>query len=108
MNMADTLQHVNLKVMDLKQCQRIYKGRGSKISNQSQLCAGGKEGQDSCVGDSGSALMAYDNKPGEFFATWKLVGIVSFGPRKCGTESIPGVYSRVRHYIDWIKDAINS
>ena len=106
--MADTLQHVNLKVMDLKQCQRIYKGRGSKISNQSQLCAGGKEGQDSCVGDSGSALMAYDNKPGEFFATWKLVGIVSFGPRKCGTESIPGVYSRVRHYIDWIKDAINS
>ena len=72
------------------------------------ICAGGEEGRDSCVGDSGSALMASDTKPGEFFATWKLVGLVSFGPQKCGTENIPGVYSRVRHYIDWIKDAIHS
>ena len=62
--MADTLQHVNLKVVDLKRCKSIYKRRGSKISEQSQLCAGGKEGQDSCVGDSGSPLVV--KKGGRF------------------------------------------
>ena len=106
--MADRLQHVNLKVVNSDECQAMYSKRGSKISNTSQLCAGGEEGRDSCVGDSGSALMASDTKPGEFFATWKLVGLVSFGPQKCGTENIPGVYSRVRHYIDWIIDIVTS
>jgi hypothetical protein len=28
--------------------------------------------------------------------SWKIIGIVSFGPRLCGTHGIPGVYTRVR------------
>ena len=53
--MADRLQHVNLKVVSSEECQAMYSKRGSNISNASQLCAGGEEGRDSCVGDSGSA-----------------------------------------------------
>ena len=41
-------------------------------------------------------LFSRDN--GQYY----LIGIVSHGPIKCGTE--PGaVYTMVRHYVDWIK-----
>ncbi len=49
--------------------------------------------KDSCVGDSGSALMRESRGIG---SPWKLLGVVSFGPRRCGTEGVPGVYTRVR------------
>lgn len=31
-------------------------------------------------------------------------GIVSYGPRHCGTEGKPGIYTRVFKYITWILD----
>ena len=101
---ADRLQHINLTVFDGEECRSVYRKRGGKLSEDSQLCAGGEPGRDSCVGDSGSALMAKEKT--NPFDTWKLLGIVSFGPRKCGTDGVPGVYSRVRHYIDWILDNV--
>ena len=108
MDMADTLQHINLKVVDHEKCKEIYIRRGSNISEQSQLCAGGESGRDSCVGDSGSSMVVSEVRPGQFFSSWKLVGLVSFGPQECGTENIPGVYSRIRHYLDWIIDVVTS
>jgi secreted trypsin-like serine protease len=35
-----------------------------------------------------------------------LAGIVSYGPRNCGTPDIPGVYTRASSYIDWIQGKI--
>lgn len=34
---------------------------------------------------------------------WFQVGIVSFGPKNCGLKNVPGVYTRVSKYIDWIE-----
>lgn len=34
--------------------------------------------------------------------SWIASGIVSFGAEKCGTVGIPGVYTKVEYYIDWI------
>lgn len=31
-----------------------------------------------------------------------LAGIVSRGPRTCGTASFPAIYTRVNQYLDWI------
>ena len=46
---------------------------------------------------------------GTHFETWELIGTVSFGaPNKCGVDNVPGVYSRVRHYIPWILDNVGS
>jgi secreted trypsin-like serine protease len=32
--------------------------------------------------------------------------VVSFGPRLCGTEGVPGVYSRVESFLPWILDTV--
>ena len=36
----------------------------------------------------------------------KIVGVVSFGPAKCGSET-PGVYTHIDPYLDWINNIIN-
>lgn len=67
-----------------------------------QLCAGGSNQKDSCPGDSGGPLHA----AAYIFDDIRLVqqAIVSFGPRLCGLEGYPGVYTRVACYMDWILD----
>ena len=104
---ADSLQHINLTVFNIDECRNVYSKRISKaiISKESQLCVGGERGRDSCVGDSGSALVTTNEEQGKL-KSWKLLGIVSFGPSKCGTQNVPGVYAKVRHYIDWTLDNI--
>ena len=61
------------------------------------------------MGDSGSGLMrnVAGKVPGEV-GRWDLIGVVSFGPRLCGTEGVPGVYARVNSYLDWILDTVAS
>lgn len=63
-----------------------------------QLCAGGREGFDACIGDSGAPLVAENSQAGNKY----LAGIVSFGTLPCGKYDHPGVYTRVDKYIDWI------
>ncbi|XP_058461599.1 melanization protease 1-like [Malaya genurostris] len=53
--------------------------------------------RDACGGDSGGPLMAFIDE------NWYLVGIVSFGP-PCGRTVLPGVYTRVTSYMNWIRD----
>ena len=64
--------------------------------------------QDSCVGDSGSGLMRSVPDLEAGLDRWDLIGVVSFGPRLCGTEGVPGVYARVNSYLDWILDTVGS
>ena len=54
-------------------------------------------GKDSCAGDSGGPLIARESISDPMY----LVGIVSFGTKKCG-KGLPGVYTNVTTYIPWI------
>ena len=68
---------------------------------ESQICAGDLiNGQtDACTGDSGGPLVC---KSG--FSGYVMTGVVSYGPRICGTPNYPGIYTRVGYFLDWIKD----
>lgn len=66
-----------------------------------QICAGGVEGQDSCVGDSGGPLVV-SRGDGSF----ALVGIVSYGPFPCAVADKHGAYTRVSRYLAWIDQRI--
>merc|ERR1712136_148541 len=54
-----------------------------------------------CQGDSGGPLVCR-NKAGAF----DVVGVVSYGPPACGSRGsgLPGMFTEVTGYLDWIKD----
>ncbi|CAH2098445.1 unnamed protein product [Euphydryas editha] len=68
---------------------------------ESQICAGGIKGKDSCNGDSGGPLM-YE-KDLYYYA----VGIVSYGPGECGLAGRPAVYTNVFMYLPWINKILS-
>ena len=105
-SLADTLQHVNMTIYDQTKCKNLLT-EGDYELEESQLCAGGEAGRDSCFGDSGSALMADYIDSKNRFETWKLIGLVSFGlGKKCGVQGSPGIYTKIRDYIPWILDNV--
>lgn len=92
--LRETLGETQLKLTANAQCKALF---GDKFSNRA-LCAYAP-GTDSCEGDSGGPLTeGYAPKDR------RLIGIVSFG-RGCAQPGIPGVYTRVDAYFDWIQMA---
>ena len=66
--------------------------------DESQICAGNElEPKGSCQGDSGGPLMVAD---GESFV---MVGIVSYGLKRCDEGNLPAIYTRTSAYLRWIK-----
>jgi secreted trypsin-like serine protease len=99
------LLEVEVPVMPQEQCASVYSRSSASYRRpiriaSSQICAGGVNAQDSCGGDSGGPLIF----KGEVNLRPRFVqyGIVSFGPRSCGIKGIPGVYTKVAFYVDWI------
>lgn len=54
-------------------------------------------------GDSGGPLELDQELRRGTFST--IVGVTSFG-KACGFPGIPGVYTRVSSYIEWIEDIV--
>ncbi|MCI4387877.1 hypothetical protein PGIGA_G00079080 [Pangasianodon gigas] len=75
-------------------CRSYYKERFF----DGMMCAGDLEGNvDSCQGDSGGPLVCKDASGVSY--VW---GVVSWG-EKCGEAGYPGVYTKVAHYYEWIR-----
>lgn len=88
---------VSVPIISLNTCAATFRQARIQLRD-SQLCAGGESGKDSCNGDSGGPLMNLaPNNSIQFY----VEGIVSFGAR-CGKQGWPGVYTRVNKYLDWI------
>ncbi|CAG0880043.1 unnamed protein product [Cyprideis torosa] len=71
-----------------------------------------KTGKDSCQGDSGGPLIwdrlqesLEDSGVDELGVDFQLVGVVSGGVG-CGLKGIPGVYTRVEFFLDWILNTV--
>eukprot|EP00397_Hematodinium_sp_SG-2012_P044631 GEMP01049896.1.p1 GENE.GEMP01049896.1~~GEMP01049896.1.p1 ORF type:complete len:365 (+),score=-10.48 GEMP01049896.1:94-1188(+) len=95
---SNRLLHVDLPFVDHSQCNATHRGH---IVNE-QICVGGRAGQDSCGGDSGGPLVL----GGPTGPPYLQIGVVSYGPTNCGQQSVPGVYTSVTHYRNWIEEKL--
>ncbi|KAM5236962.1 kallikrein-12-like [Ctenodactylus gundi] len=86
----DRLQCLNLSIVSHEACRTVFPGR----ITDNMVCAGGVEGKDACQGDSGGPLVCGGVLQG-------LVSWGSVGP--CGQRGIPGVYTNICKYVDWIQ-----
>ncbi|KAK9887122.1 hypothetical protein WA026_020570 [Henosepilachna vigintioctopunctata] len=93
------LKEVDVPIVGQNQClrqlQQTRLGYDFKL-HPGFICAGGEEGKDACKGDGGGPLVC------ERAGSMQLVGVVSWGIG-CGQYGVPGVYVRVSHYLDWIR-----
>jgi secreted trypsin-like serine protease len=89
---SDDLQFVRLTVRSDANCDKVYED----VDADTQVCAGSsRPGEDSCQGDSGGPLFYGEGEAA------RLVGVVSYG-YGCGRAGVPGVYSRVAGFADWL------
>ncbi|KAJ8718655.1 hypothetical protein PYW08_002892 [Mythimna loreyi] len=72
-----------------------------------QICAGKLAGGvDACQGDSGGPLQVKINLPITTEGSMHyIVGVTSFGIG-CALPNLPGIYSRVSMYLDWIESIV--
>ncbi|KAI5644348.1 trypsin domain-containing protein [Phthorimaea operculella] len=100
---SNMLLKANVTVVGREKCDESYSSwrklpRGIAAE---QLCAGDPDGlRDTCQGDSGGPLQGVTSTDEQY----RIVGITSFG-RGCGSP-VPGVYTRVAHYLDWIEEQV--
>ncbi|KAL7727425.1 hypothetical protein ACLKA6_017550 [Drosophila palustris] len=99
---SDVLLQANVPIQPRSACSRAYR----REVPETQLCVGGGDLQDSCKGDSGGPLQA----PALYLDEYKLrmveFGIVSMGVTSCGQISLPGLYTNVAQYVQWITDTM--
>ncbi|KAM9047540.1 LOW QUALITY PROTEIN: kallikrein-4 [Megaptera novaeangliae] len=88
------LQCVNISVVSEEICSELY----APVYHPSMFCAGGRQDQkDSCRGDPGGPL-----------CNGSLQGLVSFGQSPCGQPDVPGVYTNLCKFTDWIQKTIQA
>ncbi|XP_041980971.1 uncharacterized protein LOC121734426 [Aricia agestis] len=103
---SSLLRAVNLLMINEELCEHLLKPfanrHWSKLADH-QLCAGELAGGlDACQGDSGGPLQVQmDNQHKMYY----LIGVTSFG-YSCGLPNVPGLYTRVASFIDWIEDNV--
>lgn len=103
MSQSNVKLYVQLPFVNFEKCVTDFKRiNPNQVFGSGQLCAGGQLDKDSCTGDSGGPLMTHVSQPGLGFVYYQ-VGIVSYGPRFCGTGQLPAVYTDVREHHRWIE-----
>lgn len=74
-NKSDLKLKVQIKGVPKSECSAVYARENINIIN-SQICAGGVKGEDSCSGDSGGPLMTEDVIYDPSQPYWYLAGVV--------------------------------
>ncbi|XP_043289338.1 serine protease snake-like isoform X2 [Venturia canescens] len=104
--LSDVLIKAELEVIDNVRCSLSYNSSTSVPSGvvPSMICAGDPQGgwtKDTCRGDSGGPLQSIHPNG----CLYELIGVTSFG-KGCGSSGLPGVYTRVSHYVEWIESVV--
>lgn len=93
-NPANIMQAVNLTISDAANCNPEI---NTVMNSDIQLCTS-SVGMTTCNGDSGGGATTINPNTGRM----ELVGLVSFGDATCNSVA---VFTRVAHYIDWVKSS---
>lgn len=100
---SPVLMQVDLKIVSQAECEAVPAYAG--FLGAGVICAGSSvPGKDSCNGDSGGPLTRAQG-PEQGPAGRRLVGLVSWGAG-CGVAGVPGIYTDVAFYRQWIDNAI--
>lgn len=99
---SDVLLQANVPIQPRNTCSTTYR----RDVPSTQLCVGGGDLQDSCKGDSGGPLQAFALYLSEYKLRMVEFGIVSQGVTSCGKVSLPGIYTNVAEYVQWITDTM--
>lgn len=103
---SKTLKYAHIGVYSNTECENTppSKGNNRLVFTNNMFCAGA-EGTDSCRHDSGgpfvSPMLAEGREP------FYLTGIVSWG-EGCKKRQYKGYYTKVKNYVDWIKETIEA
>jgi secreted trypsin-like serine protease len=95
---GDRLRQAMVRIVAPRACAERL-GIGGAATGASQICAGAGR-DETCVGDSGSPLVAAE--PG---GADRVVGVVSFGTG-CADDLPVTVYTRVSAYAGWIAETM--
>lgn len=90
MSNYNPMQYTELRVISNQECANEF-----DVVTDGVLCAKGLRDETVCSGDSGGPLVLKN--------TQTVVGITSFGPADGCETNIPGGFTRVTHYLDWIE-----
>jgi secreted trypsin-like serine protease len=94
-----TLVQVALNVRPRESCAQELGASPGQVGDK-VLCAGAPQ-RKTCHGDSGGPVVLGGAKP-------MLVGVVSWGETTCAGNAMPGVYTRVGAYAQWIDDVLRA
>ncbi|XP_039492844.1 CLIP domain-containing serine protease 2 [Drosophila santomea] len=107
------VRFIRLPIVNTTSCAIAYASLSENfqqpiVITPNHLCAQGMPMNDVCRGDSGGPFMD-DGSSGVFGTSgrYTIIGIVAFGPTLCGVTTIPGVYTLVSSFSDWILRSIN-
>ncbi|XP_047533328.1 serine protease snake-like [Vanessa atalanta] len=104
------LQAAVVDIIDSEQCDTLLRPSCSRHwcgIQEHQICAGKLSGGvDSCQGDSGGPLQMkiplHESREGSMHF---VIGVTSFGVG-CARPNLPGVYTRVSSFVDWIEGIV--
>ncbi|XP_053611401.1 serine protease snake-like [Plodia interpunctella] len=113
LEISPELQEITVDILENDFCDRLLmnnQNRNWRGFMDHQLCAGVLAGGvDSCQGDSGGPLqikMPLPNDLTDAEGTMSyVIGIISFGVG-CAHPNLPGIYTRVSSFIDWIEENV--
>ncbi|XP_050391621.2 atrial natriuretic peptide-converting enzyme [Patella vulgata] len=99
-------QQLYLDIVDWQSCKDAVKNAEQKVPyemTENMFCAGGTIDHDACAGDSGGPFVCRKENTTD---VWVQMGIVSWGVG-CAVPHVPGIYTVLPHYIDWIRETIH-
>lgn len=92
---SGAMQYTELRVIPNEECIKEY---NKDIITEKVICAKGLDQETVCSGDSGGPLVLKGSQT--------VVGVTSFGPAEGCETKVPGGFTRITKYLDWIKEKI--